>query len=153
MISPNVVFIHLFTCHLNDLLIFDFILIIYPIENSFNIVVISSTSSIWEDDHIEKLEKNQWKCLWCNAKFQGINATQSLAHVIGTKCGHIKRCIDSIDQDYLSRYKELHQIKAAKRGLLNSSSQKTIYSISRLQDMSSEVVESNIQRNSRDMYS
>ena len=66
---------------------------------------------------------------------------------------HINRCTASIDQDYLSRYKELHQIKAAKKGLLNDYSQKMISSISRLQDKSSEVVESNIQRNSRGLYS
>ena len=66
---------------------------------------------------------------------------------------HIKRCTDSIDKAYLSRYKELHQIKAAKKGLLNGYSQKMVSSISRLQDKSSEVVESDIQRNSRGMYS
>ena len=65
---------------------------------------------------------------------------------------HIKRCAASIDQDYVSRYKELQQIRAAKKGLLNDYSQKMISSISRLQDKSSEVVESNIQRNSRGMY-
>ena len=66
---------------------------------------------------------------------------------------HIMRFTASIDQAYLSRYKDLQQIKAAKKGLLNSCSREIISSISRLQDMSSEVVESNIQRNSRDMYS
>ena len=66
---------------------------------------------------------------------------------------HIKRCKASIDQDCLSRYKELQQIKAAKKGLLNDYSQKMISSISHLQDKSSEVVESNIQRNSGGLYS
>ena len=66
---------------------------------------------------------------------------------------HIKRCTASIDQAYLSRYKELQKIKAAKKGLLNNYSQKMISSILRLQDKSSELVESNIQRNSRDLYS
>ena len=122
-------------------------------SNSGNIVVISSISSIWEDKHIEKLEDNQWKCLWCDVKFQGINATKALAHVIGTKSMHIKRCTASIDQAHISRYKELQQIKAAKKGLLNDYSQKMISSISRLQDKSSEVVESNIHRNSRSLYS
>ena len=65
---------------------------------------------------------------------------------------HIKRCTDSIDQAHISRYKELKQIKAAKKGLLNDYSQKNISSISHLQDNLSEVVESNIQRNSRGMY-
>ena len=65
---------------------------------------------------------------------------------------HIKRCTDSIDQANISRYKDLQQIKAANKGLLNHYSQKMISSISRLQDKSSEVVESNIQRNSRCLY-
>ena len=84
-----------------------------------NIEVLSSISSIWEDDHIEKLKNNQWKCLWCNVKFQGINATKSLAHLIGTKFMHITRCMDSIDKAYLSIYKELQLIKAAKKVILN----------------------------------
>ena len=110
-------------------------------SNSGNIAVLSYISSIWEDKHIEKLEDNQWKCLWCDVKFQGINATKSLTYVIGTKSIHIKRYTTSIDQYYLSRYKELQKIKAAKKGLLNDYSQKMISSISRLQDKSSEVVE------------
>ena len=104
---------------------------------SGNIEVLSYISSIWEYDHIEKPENIQWKCLWCNVKFQGLNTTKSLAHVIGTKCMHIKRCRSSIDQAYLSRYKELQKIKAPKKGLLNGYSQKMISSISFLQDKSS----------------
>ena len=73
--------------------------------HSVNIEVLSSISYIWEDDRIEKLENNQWKCLWCIVKFQCTNATKALAHVIGEKNMHIKRCRASIDQDYLSRYK------------------------------------------------
>ena len=66
---------------------------------------------------------------------------------------HIKICTASTDRNYLSRYKELHQIKATKKGILNDYSQKMISSISCLQDKSSEIVESNIQRNSKGMYS
>ena len=66
---------------------------------------------------------------------------------------HIKQCTASIDQAYLSRYKELQKIKAAKKGLLNDYSNKMISSISCLQDKSLEVFESNIQRNSRGLYS
>ena len=93
-------------------------------SKSGNIEVLSSISSIWEDDHIEKPENNQWKCLWCDVKFQVINATKDLFHVIGTKCMHINRFTASIDKSYLSRYKELQKIKAAKKGLLNYYSQK-----------------------------
>ena len=118
-------------------------------SNSCNIAVLSSISSIWEDKHIEKLKDNQWKFLCCDVKFQGIHSTKALAHVIGTKSMHIKRCTASIDQAYLLRYKELQKIKGAKKGVLYDYSQKMISSISRLQDKSSEVVESNIQHNLR----
>ena len=121
-------------------------------SNSGNIAVLNSIKSIWEGDHIEKLEDNQWNCLWCDFTFQGINTTKALAHVIGTKSMHIKRCTDSIDQAHLSRYKELQQIKAANKGLLKDYSQKMISSVSRLQDKSSEVNKSNIQRNSGGLY-
>ena len=93
-------------------------------SNSGNIAVISSIKSIWEDKHIEKPEDNQWKCLWRDFTFQDINATKALARVIGTKIMHIKQFTASIDQPYLSRYKESQKIKAAKRGLLNDYSQK-----------------------------
>ena len=72
-------------------------------SNSDNIAVLRSISSIWEDDHIDNPEDNQWKCLCCDVKFQGINVTKYLSHVIGTKCMHIKRCTASIYQEYLSR--------------------------------------------------
>ena len=115
-------------------------------SKSGNSEVLSYISSIWEDKYIEKLKDNQWKCRWWDVKFQVINATKYLAHVIGTKSIHLKILTASIDPDYLSRYKELNQIKAAKKGILNDYSQKLISSISRLQDKSSEVVDSNIQR-------
>ena len=58
-------------------------------SNSKKIAVLTSIKSIWDDDHIEKLEDNKWKCIWCDFTFQGVNATKALAHVIGTKCMHI----------------------------------------------------------------
>ena len=71
--------------------------------NSGNIAVLTSIKSICEDDQIENLKDNQWKCLLCDVTFQGINATKALAHVIGTKSMHINQCIDSIYQAHLSR--------------------------------------------------
>ena len=50
--------------------------------HSGNIKVLGSISSICEDDHIERFENNQWKRLWCNVKFQGINATKDVAHIL-----------------------------------------------------------------------
>ena len=38
--------------------------------------------SIWDDDHIRRLDEKNWQCLWCNQSFQGINSTKSLAHVL-----------------------------------------------------------------------
>ena len=93
-------------------------------SNSGNNEVLSIIKPIWEYKHIDKLDDNQWKCLWCDVTFQGINATKALAHVIGTKIVHIKRYTASIDQAYLSRYKELQKIKATKKGLINDYSQK-----------------------------
>ena len=60
-------------------------------SNSDNIAVLTSIKLIWEDEKIEKLKYNQWKCLWCDFTFQGVNATKALAHVIGTKCMHIDK--------------------------------------------------------------
>ena len=95
--------------------------------NSGNITVLSSISSIWEDIHIEKIEDNQWRCLYCDVKFQGINATKALAHVIGFKNLHMIICTASIYQAYLSRYTQLQKIKASKKGVLNDYSQKMIF--------------------------
>ena len=67
-----------------------------------NIEVLSSLSSICGDEHIKRLENNNQKGLWCNVILQGIKVTKALALVIGTKCIHIKRYRDSIDQAYLS---------------------------------------------------
>ena len=72
-------------------------------SNSDNIAVLNSIKLIWDDDEIEKLEDNQWKCLWCDVRFQGINATKALSYVIGTKCMHIDRCTASIDQAHISK--------------------------------------------------
>ena len=47
-----------------------------------------------KDDAIERLEKNRRKCLWCNFKFNCINATEALLYSsfnFRTKCTHIKR--------------------------------------------------------------
>ena len=46
-------------------------------------------SSIWDDDHIQRLDEKNWQCLWCNQNFQVINVTKALAHVLGKKDMHI----------------------------------------------------------------
>ena len=79
--------------------------------------------------------------------------TKYLACVIGNKCMHINIFISSIYQARVSIYKYLQIIKYAKKDILNDYLQNIISSISRLQDKSSEVVESNIQHNSRDISS
>ena len=54
---------------------------------------------------------------------------------------HIKIYFAAIDQADLSRYEYLQLTKAAKKGLINDYLHKMIYSISLLQDNSSEFVE------------
>ena len=49
-------------------------------------------SSIWDDDHIQRLDEKNWQCLWCNQCFQWINATKAISHVLGNKGMHIKDC-------------------------------------------------------------
>ena len=66
---------------------------------------------------------------------------------------HIEIFSSHIYQDHLSRYNYQYLIKASNMGLINDYSRKMIYSISVLQDTSSEVVESNIKRNSSDVSS
>ena len=46
--------------------------------------------SIWDDDHIRRLDEKTWKCLWCNRNVQGINATKDIAHVLEKKGLNIK---------------------------------------------------------------
>ena len=49
-------------------------------------------SSIWDDDCINRLDENNWQCLWRSKTFQGINATNYLAQVLGKRGMHIKSC-------------------------------------------------------------
>ena len=39
-------------------------------------------SSIWDDYCIQRLDDNNWQCLWHNESYQGINATNALTHVL-----------------------------------------------------------------------
>ena len=84
-----------------------------------NIEFLSSITYSWEDDHTKKLKNNQWKCLWCNIKLQGINTNKAPAHIVGTKCMHLKICRASIYQNHLSIYNVLQQLKAAKKDINN----------------------------------
>ena len=66
-------------------------------------------SSIWDDDHIRRLDGKNCQCLWCNQSCQGINATKALAHVLGNKGMHIKSCYVAKDkaQNKIPRNSEL----------------------------------------------
>ena len=46
-------------------------------------------SSVWEDDRTEEPDNNQWKCLLCDIKFEGINSTKALARVLRIMVMHI----------------------------------------------------------------
>ena len=79
---------------------------------------IGSISSIWDDDHILRLDENNWQCLWCNTSLQEINATKSLDHVMGKKGMYIKSCYVPKDKAYIKRYQDLQQYKQAHKGVL-----------------------------------
>ena len=40
---------------------------------------------IWQDEFIEKMDSNKWRCVWCKQTFKGTNATKALMHVNGAK--------------------------------------------------------------------
>ena len=61
-------------------------------------------SYIWGDDHIMRIDEKNWQCLWCNTSFQVINATKSIAHVLGKKGMHIKSCYVPKDKYHITRY-------------------------------------------------
>ena len=64
-------------------------------------------SSIWDDNHILRLDEKNWQCLWCTKSFQGINDTKALDHVLGKKGMHIKSCYVPKDKTHITRYQEL----------------------------------------------
>ena len=109
-------------------------------------------SSIWEDDHIEKLDNNHWECLWCDNTFQGINDTRYLTRVLWIRGMHIRCYVSAIDKNHLSRYKYLRHYKAAKKNVIRDQSQKANTSIPRLYDKTSEVIKNTIHRKSGTRY-
>ena len=82
--------------------------------------VLSYITSIWEYGRTEWLENNQWKCLWCNLIFEGINSTKDIYVVIITRIMHINILFSEIYQYHSSRYKDLQIIKDANNGLINN---------------------------------
>ena len=75
-------------------------------------------SYTWDNDHILRLDENNWQCLWCNQTFQGINATKALDRVLGKKGMHIKSCYFLKDKAHKIRYQELHNYKHTRKGVL-----------------------------------
>ena len=51
---------------------------------------------------MERLEKNMYKRLLCDNKFQGINDTKDLDHVLGTSGMHTKRYFSVTNKAHLS---------------------------------------------------
>ena len=80
-------------------------------------------SSIWDDDLIQRLDENNWQCLWCDKIFQGINATKALDHVLEKKGMHIKSCYAAMEKFYLTRHQELQHFKAARKGVIHDYSE------------------------------
>ena len=89
-------------------------------------------SSIWDDDHIRRVDEKNWQCLWCNQIFQGINATKVIAHVLGKKGMHIKICHVDKDKSHTTRYQELQNYKQAPKGVIHDYSENIRASITSL---------------------
>ena len=64
-------------------------------------------SSIWDDDHIQRIDEKNWQWLWCNQTFQGINASKALAHLLGKNGMHIKSYYVDKYKAHTTRYQEL----------------------------------------------
>ena len=106
-------------------------------------------SSIWDDDHIRRLDEKNWQCLWCNQTFQVINATKALAHLLGKEGMHIKSCYVAKDKYHTTRYQELQNYKQACKGILHEYPENIRTSITSLQNKSSSAIESTIHRSSK----
>ena len=100
-----------------------------------------------------RLDKNNWKCLWCNTIFQGINNTTALACVMGKKGTYIKYIMFLIKNIYITRYQELQKYKQDRKGVINKYSEKIKAPISSLQDTSSSTIESTIHSSSKSITS
>ena len=91
-------------------------------------------SSIWDDDHIRRLDEKNWQCLWCNQNFQGTNATKALANVLEKKGMHIKSCYVAKDKAHTTIYQELQHYKQARKDVLLEYSENIRASITSLQN-------------------
>ena len=96
--------------------------------------ILDFISSICDDDHIERLDNNTWKCLWCDIKFQVINAIKALGLVLGKIVISIKSCFTAINKAHLSKYKYLKNYISSKNSKFNYYFHKVISSVSHLQD-------------------
>jgi len=117
-------------------------------------------TTIWECSKIEK-SGNEWKCLWCNKTFKGVNHNRALSHVSGKRlygATGISQCEGRIDQTFLNRYCQLADIKTEQRSkkeskssvqaLMIQCSQNAI--VSKIQENKSD--KQNKKRNSKDSY-
>ena len=110
-------------------------------------------SSIWGDNHIMSLNENNWKFLWYNKVFQGINATKALAPVMGNEGVHIKSCYVPKDKAHKRRYQELHNFKQDRKCVLLDYSEKMKAYISSLQNKSYAAIKSTIHISSKSITS
>ena len=110
-------------------------------------------SSIWDDDHIRRIDEKNWQCLWCNQTFQGINANKALAHILVKKGIHFKSCYVAKDKAHTTKYQELQNYKQTQKGVLLDYSEKIRASITSLQNKSSSAIKSTIHRSSKSITS
>ena len=99
---------------------------------------------IWDYDHIMRLDENNLQYLWCTKKFQGINATKALDHVLGKKGMYINICYESMGKYHITRYQDLQNFKQDRKGVLRDNSENIKAFIYSLQKKSSAAIESTI---------
>ena len=105
--------------------------------------------SIWYNDHILRLDENNWQCLWFTIVFQLANSAKALSNVLVRKGMHIKRFYVPKNKAHITRYQELHQFKQAWKGILIDYSAKIEASISSLQNNSSDDIKYTIHCSSK----
>ena len=109
--------------------------------------------NIWDDDCIESLDENNQKCIWCDNKFQVINDTKDISHVLVTKDVYTNSCFAAIGTYHPTRYQYLKHLKAARKGVIKDYSENINPYISCFQNKSYTVIESSIHHNPKSIPS
>ena len=76
---------------------------------------------IWDDNFIEMLSENRWKCWWCNKVFNNKNSTRATTHVLKeplyfAEKADIEYCKVEFPDNYVEHYQQFAEKQRAKRG-------------------------------------